>query len=209
MCTKETDNQQLNKKISKLRRTVYSLEMWAPLHKHHTCPPLTRTSPILPTSLLLRCHQEGHDTAGKETGSLWDLLLTLLQCNGPPSSRTSLQGAGADGHQPHGPPHRSSGSGRAEGSGARPALSASLQIYPPCRVFQMSGEFAWWRTNCNSWPEHAMWLLTPVLSWISLCPVTWSTDTEDIALHAEQQWRRTQPLLFHCLVSPSKGFLDL
>lgn len=132
---KDTINN-FKKIISKTRRTVYSLEMRGPFHEHKPCPPPTHTSPTLPMSLLLCCHQEWHDTAGKETGSLWDLLLTLLQCNGPPSSRTSLWEAGPDGHQNHGPPRHSSGSGRAEGSGAQPAPSASLQTCPLCRVLQ-------------------------------------------------------------------------
>lgn len=106
-------------------RAVYSLEMRGSFHKHNPCPPSTHTIPTLPTSHLLWCHQEWQDTVGKETGSLWDLLLTLLQCNGPPSSCTSLQGAGPDRHQPHGPPCCSLSSGRAEGGGAQPA-----PVYP-------------------------------------------------------------------------------
>lgn len=125
------------KKISN-SRIVYSLETRR-LDNPNSCSLPAHTSPALPLSLLLWSHAEWSDTAGKETGSLWDLLLTLLQCNGPPSSCSRRQ---------H--PHTASlllGPGTAPAAAAQPAPPASLHTCPLPGGIQTLEECPWRRES--------------------------------------------------------------
>lgn len=170
VCTKETDNWWLKQKPPKPEELFICLKC-KDSSTGVTLPSPACTYPCLPMSLLLWCHQEWHDTAGKETGSLWDLLLTLLQCNGPPSSWTFL-GNCSLWPQPQGPPHCSPGSGTAEGGRAQPRRTQhqpGLRCYNSLAwgwnvsIYKCFVEFAWWRVKpCL---EDVLWLLM-----FSLCP---------------------------------------
>lgn len=176
--------------------------MWQLLDNHNSGSlPAHTPAELSLCPLLLWSHLEWHDTAGKETGSLWDLLLTLLQCNGPPSSHAALQGAAPDGHTafPAAPGPRDSTTGPF-------CITADLST---CRVMQTLEGFPWWRAttmvglNVQCDCSHQL-----PLSSLQAQPLgAWTLRTQQPACRTEG-WRM-QPLLFHCLVCPTKRFLNL
>lgn len=61
---------------------------------HPCAPPQVPRACRLPAAVGVAASRQECDTVGKETGSLWDLLLTLGQCLGPPSHCTAAAAGG-------------------------------------------------------------------------------------------------------------------